>query len=61
MRRLIYLMLSFCAVLGLGSAGTGFWVYSGFTRPGPLKHDTILIIRPGTGIKIIAKELASSG
>ena len=45
MRRLIYLVLSFCVVLGLGSAGTGFWVYSGFTRPGPLKHDTILIIR----------------
>ena len=61
MRCLIYLVLSFCVVLGLGSAGTGFWIYSEFTRPGPLQHDTILIVRPGTGIKIIAKELASSG
>jgi UPF0755 protein len=61
MRRLIYLILGFCFVVGVGSAGTGFWVYGGFTRPGPLQHDTILIVRPGTGIHIIAKELASRG
>ena len=61
MRRLLYLILVFCFVVGLGSAGTGLWVYGGFTRPGPLQHDTILIVRPGTGIHIIAKELASSG
>ena len=53
MRRLIYLILGFCFVVGVGSAGTGFWVYGGFTRPGPLQHDTILIVRPGTGIHII--------
>ena len=61
MRRLIYLMLGFCFVVGVGSAGTGFWVYGGFTRPGPLQHDTILIVPPSTGINIIAKELASRG
>ena len=61
MRRLIYLILGFCFVVGLGSAGTGFWVYGGFTRPGPLQHDTILIVPPSTGINIIAKELASRG
>jgi UPF0755 protein len=61
MRRLIYLILGFCFVVGVGSAGTGFWVYGGFTRPGPLQHDTTLIVRPGTGIHIIAKELASRG
>ena len=61
MRRLIYLILSFCIVVGVGSAGTGFWVYGGFTRPGPLQHDTILIVPPSTGINIIAKELASRG
>jgi|TARA_B110000208_G_C11746730_1_gene421985 UPF0755 protein len=61
MRRLIYLILGFCFVVGVGSAGTGFWVYGGFTRPGPLQHDTILIVPPSTGINIIAKELASRG
>ena len=61
MRCLIYLIFGFCFVVGLGSAGTGFWVYGGFTRPGPLQHDTILIVRPGTGIHIIAEELASRG
>ena len=61
MRRLIYLILGFCFVVGVGSAGTGFWVYGGFISPGPLQHDTILIVRPGTGIHIIAKELASRG
>jgi UPF0755 protein len=61
MRRLIYLILGFCFVVGFGSAGTGFWVYGGFTRPGPLQHDTILIVPPSTGINIIAKELASRG
>ena len=61
MRRLIYLILGFCIVVGVGSAGTGFWVYGGFTRPGPLQHDTILIVPPSTGINIIAKELASRG
>ena len=61
MRRLIYLILGFCFVVGVGSAGTGFWVYGGFIRPGPLQHDTILIVPPSTGINIIAKELASRG
>ena len=61
MRRLIYLILGCCFVVGVGSAGTGFWVYGGFTRPGPLQHDTILIVPPSTGINIIAKELASRG
>jgi UPF0755 protein len=61
MRRLLYLILGFCFVVGVGSAGTGFWVYGGFTRPGPLQHDTILIVPPSTGINIIAKELASRG
>lgn len=61
MRRLIYFILGFCFVVGVGSAGTGFWVYGGFTRPGPLQHDTILIVPPSTGINIIAKELASRG
>ena len=61
MCRLIYLTIGFCFVVGLGSAGTGFWVYDGFTRPGPLQHETILIVRPGTDINIIAKELASRG
>ena len=61
MRRLIYLILGFCFVVGFGSAGTGFWVYGGFIRPGPLQHDTILIVPPSTGINIIAKELASRG
>ena len=61
MRRLIYLILGFCFVVGVGSAGIGFWVYGGFTRPGPLQHDTILIVPPSTGINIIAKELASRG
>ena len=61
MRCLIYLILGFCFVVGVGSAGTGFWVYGGFTRPGPLQHDTILIVPPSTGINIIAKELASRG
>ena len=61
MRCLIYLIFGFCFVVGLGSAGTGFWVYGGFTRPGPLQHDTILIVPPSTGINIIAKELASRG
>ena len=61
MRRLIFLMLGFCVIIGLGSAGAGFWVYGGFTRPGPLQHDTILVVRPGTGINIIAQELTSNG
>ena len=61
MCRLIYLTIGFCFVVGLGSAGTGFWVYDGFTRPGPLQHETILIVRPGTDINIIAKELESRG
>jgi UPF0755 protein len=61
MRRLIYLILGFWFVVGVGSAGTGFWVYGGFIRPGPLQHDTILIVPPSTGINIIAKELASRG
>ena len=61
MRRLIYLILGFCFVVGVGSAGTGFWVYGGFISPGPLQHDTILIVPPSTGINIIAKELASRG
>jgi len=61
MRRLIYLIFIFLIVFGLGCAGSGFWVFSNFTRQGPLKHETVIIVRPGLGLYAIAQELAANG
>ena len=61
MRRLIYIIFSFCMVFGLGGVGFGLWAYSNFTRQGPLKHETIVTVRPGSGIYAISQELAEAG
>ena len=61
MRHFIYLTLGFFTVVGLGFSGAGFWAYNNFTRQGPLKHEKIMVVRPGTSIYAIARELTASG
>ena len=61
MRRLIYLILVFFTIIGVGTAGSGFWIYNNFIRQGPLKHETAMIVKSGSGIYAIAQELAASG
>ena len=61
MRRLIYLTLSFFTIFSLGCAGSGFWVYNNFISQGPLKHETVMTVRSGSGINAIAQDLAVSG
>ena len=56
MRRLIYLVLVL-VVVGLGCAGSGYWIFSNFTRDGPLKDEMVIIVRSGSGIYAIAQEL----
>jgi UPF0755 protein len=61
MRRLIYLTLSFFIIAGFGCAGSGFWLYSNFTRQGPLKHETVMIVNSGSSVYTIAQQLAANG
>jgi UPF0755 protein len=61
MRRLIYIILGFFTVIGLGCAGSGFWVYNKFNRQGPLTNDKVMTVRSGSGVYDIAQELAING
>ncbi len=58
MKRLIYILSGLGLVGGLVAAGIGFWAYAGYTRPGPLERDSVLIIERGSGASAIARELA---
>ncbi len=58
MRRLIYLAFSFVAILALAGGGASFWVYAGFTKPGPLSRDVVVVVEPGSGVGKIAADLA---
>ena len=49
------LVLVLGALLIGGSAG---WIYSEFTRPGPLAQETVVVVPTGGGVKSIAKSLA---
>jgi UPF0755 protein len=57
MRRVLYILSAFGLIAGLAAVGAGFWVYGGYTRPGPLERDTTLIIERGSGTSAIAQEL----
>jgi len=61
MRWFLYIFLTILTVLVLTGGGIGYWVYGGFTKPGPLQQDTIVVIEPGTGVGEIATELAARG
>jgi UPF0755 protein len=58
MRRLIYIVFGLGILTSIGLAGAGFWVYGGYTRPGPLERDSVLIIKRGSGTSAIAEDLA---
>lgn len=43
----------------LAGGGVAGWVYSEFTRPGPLERDTAVVVPSGGGVKSIASILSS--
>ena len=45
----------------LAGGGSTLWVYTQFTRPGPHEIDATLIIKPGSGLKSIARQLQAGG
>lgn len=59
----VFLKISILIVLlgALAFGGITGWVYSEFTRPGPLAQDATVLIPPGGGVKSIAKTLAEKG
>lgn len=61
MRRFLYISFALFVVLALTGGGAGFWLYSGFNKPGPSPQDTIVIIKPGSGVGAIANELTAVG
>jgi len=57
MRRVLFILSGLAVIFGFVAAGASLWVYSGFTRPGPLERDSTLIIERGSGANAIAREL----
>jgi len=57
MRRALFIISGLIVIFGFVAVGAGLWVYSGFSRPGPLENDTTLIIERGSGASAIAREL----
>lgn len=51
--------LIFIALIGAG--GTFYWVRTEFDRPGPLDHDTVVVIPSGEGLSGIAERLEREG
>ncbi len=60
MRRLTVIVSGFILLGGLFAAGVGLWIYGGYTRPGPLERDSVLIIKRGSGTSMIAEDLAKA-
>jgi len=54
----IILVVLLAAVVFGGAAG---WVYSEFTRPGPLEQKRAVVVPVGGGVKSIAQNLAENG
>ncbi len=44
--------------IGLLCGGVGFWGYSKFVEPGPLKSDIVVVVPRGAGVDAIAKMLS---
>ncbi len=61
MRRFFVISIGLVVVLAIAGAGVGYWLFAGFTRPGPSQTDKVLIIPPGTGVNAIAQKLEAEG
>lgn len=53
-KRIIKIVILFIVLGLLAGGGVVGWVYSEFTRPGPLERDTVVVVPAGGGVKSIA-------
>ncbi len=61
MGRFAVRLLAFLIFLSVLGSVAGFWGYSQFTRPGPLDHDTTVIVPRGAALQEIANILERAG
>lgn len=57
-RRFLQIIVLLFVLGSLGTGGVIGWVYSEFTRPGPLERETVVVVPSGGGVKSIATILA---
>ena len=57
MRLFLRWFIVFLLFMGLVGGGVGFWGYSKFIEPGPLKSDIVVVVPRGAGVDAIAKIL----
>lgn len=61
MRRLLIIAAVLIGVVGLAAGGAVFWGYKAFTSPGPLAEETRILVKPGQGLRQIARNLQQAG
>ncbi|SMF76488.1 UPF0755 protein [Tistlia consotensis] len=61
MRRALTILLVLLALAGVGLYGGYRWALQQYGRPGPLAQETRVVIRPGSGLESIARELEAAG
>ncbi len=54
-------VLIILAVLGLIAAGGVEWIFAAWTQPGPNANQGVVLIEPGTRVRVISQELQSAG
>ncbi len=61
MGRILKILTAVLSVLAVVGGGAVFWGYSQFKGPGPLADEVTVIIKRGSGAKVIARDLHQAG